>query len=313
MKMKTALTPIAFRLCLIAAVVAWTVSSAQADSLSYITGFGNFGAATQGAGNISGFSIPASSSVLFEKGPDHAAYTSPIPGLNSDATADAYMSANLSHGSFHASAYTAASINNTSSFGNTARGLAELHIQAFDLLRFSSTLPPGTDIAFEVTLTLHSILDTSYVPSNCGTTSANATYAYINLDGSFQPNGSATLGHTSCGNGSEFMTSTTVRHATVGTDYMLVTGFGIQADSGISGRFADSEHANVDASHTGSVHINVLTPGVTFTSDSGATYAPPVSTVPEPSTLLLLIPGLGGIVLLRNRFPIPRLSGFRPR
>jgi len=210
------------------------------------------------------------------------------------------LSANVSHGSFHANAATAASISNSANaaFPGTSRGFADLRIQAFDLLQFSSdTLPAGTDITFEVTMTLHSILDASYVPGNCPSPS-NATYAYINLDGSFQPNGAGTLGHTSCGDGSELMTASVIRHAIVGGDFQLVTGFGIQADSSITSRTDLSAHANVDASHTGSVFIKILTPGAEFKSDSGATYA---QAVPEPATLTLLVSVLGGIALLRKR------------
>jgi hypothetical protein len=283
--------------CVFISILLLTIN-ATASPLSYITGTYTYGGVAGQNGNFFPALIPQSSSFNFESPHYHVTRNGDV--FSPSGTADSYLLANLEHGSFHASAATAASISGGGAFPITSRGIADLKIQAFDLLHFSSEeLPEGTDITFEVTMVLHSILDASWVPGDCPPSYQFATYAYINLDGSFQPNGIGTLGHTSCGDGSEFMTASVIRHARVGGDFQLVTGFGIQADSSLTSRFDMSSHANLDASHTGSVYIKVLTPGAAFKSDSGAAYTP--QAVPEPATFTLLIPALGAIALLRKR------------
>jgi hypothetical protein len=278
--------------------------NATASPISYVTGTYQqvAYAVTTGGGIPIGF-VPKSPSASFETPHYHVEEVPPLffyPG----GTADSYLSASVSPASFHAYAATAASISNYNGGvrpGAISRGYADLYMDAFDLLSFSSlTLPEGTDVAFELTAELESTLDTSFAPGNCPSLE-NATYGYLNV------NWSLILRHDSCGGGSSLMTASTILHTTVGGDFGLATIFRVQADSVAAGEYyrlqglsGGSEHAIVDASHTGSLFVKVLTPGVTFTSDSGATYAR--SAVPEqPSTLLLLAPAFGVVALLRRR------------
>ena len=58
--------------------------------------------------------------------------------------------------------------------------------------------------------------------------------------------------------------------------------------------------AQVDALNTGYFTLTPLSPGETFTTASGLTYAASPDT-PEPASVLMLLGGLAGIWVLRGR------------
>lgn len=81
-------------------------------------------------------------------------------------------------------------------------------------------------------------------------------------------------------------------------------GLSLRANSLAYGRVNVNEasylNAGADFSSTSNVYIEVLTPGASFTTESGHTYAP----VPEPASLAALATGAG--CLLRRRRPLRR-------
>jgi hypothetical protein len=54
-------------------------------------------------------------------------------------------------------------------------------------------------------------------------------------------------------------------------------------------------------------YIDPITPGLTYTTGSGASYLSPTS-VPEPGTLSLLVVGLGGLLFSRHRLFSPKVQ-----
>ena len=150
----------------------------------------------------------------------------------------------------------------------------------------SGSLAPGTPLSFVV----HSTLD-SIVSGGCNNFgSANVYFALFTNH--------SILKHDGCGVGSDHMSATTTFASVVDGQFDLESRLIVSAGSGVTGQDVlgvTSLHVShqADAAHTATLWIEVLTPGVTFTSDSGASYAAPV---PEPAAALLL--GLGVAVLL---------------
>ena len=120
--------------------------------------------------------------------------------------------------------------------------------------------------------------------------------------------------HSTC-EGADLMTSTQVFHSTVTAPgdpgFGIQTSISIKIGASIETPASGTHRQTLDASETGLVVVNVLTPGVTFTSDSGYAYAAPV---PEPASPWLMAGGLAALAgrrrLQRRKVgsPIPAAS-----
>jgi len=207
-------------------------------------------------------------------------------------TADTHLFVSVSPGSFHAVGETAASLQMSLVHGLPqviAFGNVELNVDSVDRIPFrSATLAAGTPVSYEITGVLDSTLT-----GNCDASSGSGPAAWVALAiaGVAQP---GDLYHSTCGDGSDHMVITKTLTSSVGANLELQFNFQMRSTSGIgtAAAFATSAHT-VNAANSGMVYINVLTPGVTFTSDSGYSYAP--TTVPEPASGAML--GAGGLLL----------------
>jgi hypothetical protein len=86
--------------------------------------------------------------------------------------------------------------------------------------------------------------------------------------------------------------------------YLIDWSMEARASAVVGGNFGhDFPSASIDLSHTGTLHINVLTPGEHLTFWSGADYRsdPSVSAVPEASTWAMMILGFAGLGFMAHR------------
>jgi len=83
-------------------------------------------------------------------------------------------------------------------------------------------------------------------------------------------------------------------------DSFAISGYANSSTVAYSGTLSPEVTAFVDAEHTSRVFVQVLTPGVTLESASGATYAPAAAAVPEPGTWVLLISAVLCLAVFRT-------------
>lgn len=232
---------------------------------------------------------------IFNIDSTNRAYTSPNYSLTQDLGGQhfagaASMSYDLEPDNLHAYLSTSATIQNPGSSDTlVSYGFAALDATVTDALHFSSSsLAPGTDVAFTVTGVLHSEILSDF--AGC-TTDGPSGYATMSINGVGFPFGPNTWYHSTCGDGSDFMEATGTFHSTVGGNFGLTTHLLLKSNSSVEGPNSGTYFITVDAEDTAALYVNVLTPGVTFNSDSGATFS-----APEPATVLLILPLLGAFL-----------------
>ena len=213
-----------------------------------------------------------------------------VPGYSYTGTADALLYGSATPDIIHG--YVQSTDNVTDGpdappGGLSVSSFADFGFDISDAIHFTSgTLANGTSVSFMITETLDSAISAtsagdcqsglSYSPNG------EATLQMFESDGSFLL---GELDHDSCGAGSDAMTLSGTFTSTVGAAFGFETAFDLYSTAGET--LPGTSQTTVDATDTGSITIQVLTPNVGFFSDSGADY----SGVPEPSTGIL---GLGG-------------------
>ena len=192
--------------------------------------------------------------------------------------------------------------------GSTAEGrrvAATSQSQAYwgdEFSVFSTSLAAGTPVTLEGLLTLDGITfaDGGFVGGT-----VEATFQSIRADDSYTAL-TYTYGAGSVAGGFQLSTPITfntfvgdtfsansalVLSAYVDTIYLPASGLQRIGPSALT----------FDVSHTSLFTLTSATPGANFTAASGASYLPPVSSVPEPSTLLLLGVALPILLLLQRK------------
>jgi hypothetical protein len=216
--------------------------------------------------------------------------------LYGDATAD----------TLHAFARSDASILTTGAFGNlSASGFSNFGFTVRDSWLFSSTeIAPGTPVDFELIATLHSTVAASS-PGICSrpiglgyAPTGQAQLVTTFVDGGF-PQLYSPLIHDTCGRGADLMTATAQFTAALGEPLKIQTLFELFSSAGVFTNHDAGNSTTVDGRSTARLYVKVLTPGVTFSAASGASYALPTA-VPEPGTLTLAMLGVFGVASLRR-------------
>jgi hypothetical protein len=220
----------------------------------------------------------------------HGENFAPLDGTTTTADTHLFISADPS--TVHARGETAITFSMTPPIHALAEvvtfATAGFNLDAFDVLHFASgTLAPGTVFSFQIS----EILDSTITGACDASSEGPSAFAAYTVFGVSLPG----LYHSSCGDGSAHMSASTTFSSTVGGTVGLQTNFQMRSVSGfgsnLQGFSSFSSAHSVDASNTGAVYITILTPGVTFTSDSGASY----QAAPEPGSVVLL--GGGCLIL----------------
>lgn len=170
-----------------------------------------------------------------------------------------------------------------------------LEIGFIDTLRAGSdTLAFGTPVTFEYHATLHSTLSMVGTP-NC--TPGAQTPGTITL---FAMGGVYSVGKSACGPAMpDNQSLMALIHTTVGAEFVIDGRLRMIMGAGADVGGQRYSSATGNAANTANFFLIPVTPGATFTSASGGTYAAPAA-VPEPATFLFVTAGLIGVAVRRR-------------
>ena len=111
------------------------------------------------------------------------------------------------------------------------------------------------------------------------------------------------VGKTACGPpmpDTQLLTGTFT--AVIGDPVSIAARLRIRVGAGAGPNVDLYSMATGNAANTANFYISALTPGVTFTTASGATYESQPQVVPEPSSLVFVASGVLGMCVHRRRW-----------
>jgi hypothetical protein len=223
-----------------------------------------------------------------------------VDGASITATALLYGDA-AAYDAIHAYAESLVSMENNPGNGFVGgNAFSNLGFRVTDTVRFASeSLGGGSPVQFTLTAELHSVIAATS-PGGC------------NPSTGYQPSGTARLVttqvnqlyspliHDTCGKGAELMSVSNILLSEVNGAYTFETLLELFSSASV-GANADAEaRTTIDARTTARLYIDVLTPGVTFTADSNATYTRDPTSVPEPTTWVMVMAGAICVMLGRR-------------
>jgi len=283
------------RVALLALIATATIRFALADPVPYGVGAYAFAQASDLSGRTS-FAVQGTASNTGEIVPGLLAYTQP------NVSAETSFSDGLTYGGSSADAFGSVTLGKITAFAQAdSKTLADGPVRlSGDIGRgnfggkfqdqisiVSSTLPEFTPVVIVATLTLHSLESIACESADCLNASDAQAYASLDVFGSLAQV-SAALPNFPSSQAPEtlfeymftFVGDTIDIHGYLGVD---ATAQGVTDGS--------TAKAITDAVDTASFFIDVITPGVSYTTASGTAYFTPTP-VPEPSTITLLGPVL---------------------
>jgi hypothetical protein len=209
-----------------------------------------------------------------------------------DQTSEALVYGNATNDTIHAYAESTDSASPVGNIGDAGQGpisYANFSFDVSDDIHFTSqTLSAGTPVSFLLTETLDSTISAT-TPGTCSLPIGEGYNPGVEAEMEMF-NNQTLLGavtHDSCGRGSDSMTLSSMLSSTVGGTFEVGANLSLYTTASVLLNGTSTNTGILNASDTGTLTIQVLTPGVGFYSDSGATY----SGVPEPSAAVLVLFG----------------------
>ena len=182
--------------------------------------------------------------------------------------------------------------------GYNAQGVASLTEFWDDTLTVGG-LPNGTPVDIIVTFTFHAIVGLTGVPSGTLYNEAQGNSNLSVADLTTGVHADIPTFYSYDTNPIDTQTATAVLHTAAGRQLQLFQQMELVASASGDITQVPLIIASVDAGDTSSGYLDVLTPGATFTADSGASYSSQAA--PEPSSSFVLVAGLLVYGVLRRR------------
>jgi hypothetical protein len=233
-------------------------------------------------------------------------YNSPVLAISnlytiggSTFTEGAHASLTMANGTLHAQADAFGSATGDSSVQKENAGGSGSFSGIWMDTIFIIGLPMGTPVDLLVTNTLDSFTELSVTPDTSNFAYVTSILSMNDLTVGFGGKSSELDNSNDAADG--MLSTSFIYHTLVGDSLQLQHQLLGAAEVGTLFQ-ARSSSATVDALNTSDAFISVLTPGASYTTASGVSYAAP-SSVPEPAGLWLAGTALVAIGLKRGRTP----------